>query len=55
VVSKCGMPLGYEVFEGNRNDIGLIVSINRLPLRKSPQCASVPNVGDPLAMATGSR
>jgi transposase len=21
VVSKCGMPLGYEVFEGNRNDV----------------------------------
>jgi transposase len=21
VVSKCGMPLGYEIFEGNRNDV----------------------------------
>jgi len=21
VVSKCGMPLGYEVFAGNRNDV----------------------------------
>ena len=21
VVSKCGMPVGYEVFEGNRHDV----------------------------------
>ena len=27
VVSKCGMPLGYEVFEGNRNDVKTLQEI----------------------------
>lgn len=27
VVSKCGMPLGYEVFEGNRNDVKTLKEI----------------------------